>query len=82
MHRVLQEYHKLTGLPSLINTSFNMHEEPIVCTPYDAIRAYKLGRLDYLAIGPWIAKNSKPVERKVNHQKYDYYLNRRGAVKR
>jgi carbamoyltransferase len=82
MHRVLQEYHKLTGLPCLINTSFNMHEEPIVCTPYDAIRAFKLGRLDYLAIGRWIAKNSKPVERKVNNEKYDYYLNRRGAVKR
>jgi carbamoyltransferase len=33
MYRVLAEYHKLTGIPVLINTSFNMHEEPIVCTP-------------------------------------------------
>ena len=32
MHRVLGEYQKLTGLPCLINTSFNMHEEPIVCS--------------------------------------------------
>jgi carbamoyltransferase len=32
-YRILQAYHALTGIPSLINTSFNMHEEPIVCTP-------------------------------------------------
>lgn len=48
---IIDEYRKLTGLPSVINTSFNMHEEPIVCTPEDAIRAFSDGRLDYLAIG-------------------------------
>ena len=50
-HRILSEYHALTGIPSLINTSFNMHEEPIVCSPDDAIRAFLQGNLDYLAIG-------------------------------
>ena len=50
-YRILREYHALTGIPSLINTSFNMHEEPIVCTPDDAIRAFLQGNLDYLAIG-------------------------------
>ncbi len=50
-HAILIEYHKLTGVPSVINTSFNMHEEPIVCTPDDAIRAFLQGNLDYLAIG-------------------------------
>ena len=39
-YRILREYHALTGIPSLINTSFNMHEEPIVCSPDDAIRAF------------------------------------------
>jgi carbamoyltransferase len=81
-HRVLQEYYRLTGLPAVINTSFNMHEEPIVCSPYDAVRAFKLGQLDYLAIGNWIAKNPKPVERKVDQEKYDRYLNRRGRIRR
>jgi carbamoyltransferase len=52
--RILQEYHKLTGLPCVINTSFNMHEEPIVCTPTDALRAFKDGGLDYLAIGDFL----------------------------
>jgi len=55
-HRVLSEYYKLTGIPSVINTSFNMHEEPIVCTPYDAIRAFLLGELPYLAIGSYLVK--------------------------
>ena len=56
--RILQEYHKLTGLPCVINTSFNMHEEPIVCTPTDALRAFKDGGLDYLAIGNFLVKHS------------------------
>jgi len=55
-YKIISEYHKLTGIPSVINTSFNMHEEPIVCTPSDAIRAFKLGRLDYLAIGNYLVK--------------------------
>lgn len=50
-HQVLREYHKLSGIPSVINTSFNMHEEPIVNSPDDAIRAFLQGNLDYLAIG-------------------------------
>jgi len=53
-HRILTEYHQLTGIPSLINTSFNMHEEPIVCSPDDAIRAFLQGNLDYLAIGDFL----------------------------
>jgi carbamoyltransferase len=52
--RILQEYHSLTGVPSLINTSFNMHEEPIVCTPADAVRAFLAGGLDWLAIGDYL----------------------------
>lgn len=55
-YKIIDEYRKLTGLPSVINTSFNMHEEPIVCTPYDAIRAFKLGHLDYLAMGNYLVK--------------------------
>ncbi|MEZ5316498.1 MAG: carbamoyltransferase C-terminal domain-containing protein [Vicinamibacterales bacterium] len=56
-HRILTEYYKLTGVPSVINTSFNMHEEPIVCTPDDAIRAFLQGNLDYLAIGSFLVEH-------------------------
>mgnify|MGYP000944423709 CR=1 FL=1 len=54
---ILKEYEKLSGLPTLINTSFNMHEEPIVCSPSDAIRAFLLGRIDGLAMGPFFVPN-------------------------
>jgi carbamoyltransferase len=56
-HRILTEYYKLTGVPSVINTSFNMHEEPIVCTPDDAIRAFLQGNLDYLAMGDYLVEH-------------------------
>ena len=41
----------------MINTSFNMHEEPIVCTPEDAIRAFLDGHLEYLAMGRFVIPN-------------------------
>jgi carbamoyltransferase len=56
-YKILEEYRQITGLSSLINTSFNMHEEPIVCSPEDAIRAFLQGRLDYLAIGNFLLKH-------------------------
>lgn len=51
---VVSAYHRRTGIPSLINTSFNMHEEPIVCTPDDAVRAFVRGHLDCLVLGPFL----------------------------
>lgn len=53
-YRIVEEYRQLTGLPVLINTSFNMHEEPIVCTPGDAIRGFVDSGLEYLSAGNWI----------------------------
>lgn len=64
-YRILKEYERLTGLPSIVNTSFNIHEEPIVCTPEDALRAFKQGHLDYLAIGDFLVRNPRPIERRL-----------------
>ncbi len=55
-YKIVDAYRKLTGLPSLINTSFNMHEEPMVCSPEDALRAFRASGLDYLAIGSWLVR--------------------------
>ena len=55
---IVDEYYKITGIPSVVNTSFNMHEEPIVCTPSDAVRAFHQGNLDYLAIGNFLVTNA------------------------
>jgi carbamoyltransferase len=57
-YRIIREFKELTGLSCIVNTSFNIHEEPIVCTPQDAIRAFKIGHLDVLAIGPFVAMNA------------------------
>ena len=64
-YKIIKEFQKLTGVPMIINTSFNIHEEPIVCTPDDAIRAFKLGHLDYLAIGDFLAKNNSTLNHKL-----------------
>ncbi|MEX2317843.1 MAG: carbamoyltransferase C-terminal domain-containing protein [Pirellulales bacterium] len=61
-HKILRGYYERTGVPAIINTSFNMHEEPIVCTPYDAVRAFLDGNLDYLAAGPFVAAHPRLTE--------------------
>ena len=61
-YKILMEYCKLTSIPTLINTSFNMHEEPIVCTPDDAIRSFLTGRIDFLAIGNYLVSCEKNSE--------------------
>lgn len=58
-YKIIDEYRKITGSPTLVNTSFNMHEEPIVCTPDDAIRSYLQGHLDVIALSNWIVLNPK-----------------------
>jgi len=57
-YNIIKEYASITGIPSIINTSFNMHEEPIVCTPQDAIKAFNQGHLPYLAMGPFLVRQS------------------------
>lgn len=58
-HSVLRDYRRLTGIGTLVNTSFNLHEEPIVCSPEDAMRCFLLGHLDYLAMGPFVVENPR-----------------------
>lgn len=53
-HRILSLVQEATGTPSIINTSFNIHGEPIVCTPDDALRLFEQGRVDALALGDWL----------------------------
>lgn len=50
-HALLDAFHRLTGCPVLVNTSFNRAGEPIVCTPADALRCFASADLDLLVIG-------------------------------
>jgi carbamoyltransferase len=58
VHALLTEVGARTGTPVLINTSFNIHEEPIVATASDAIRAWKDAALDALWVGPYLVSES------------------------
>lgn len=52
-HALLAEFHAQTGCPVLVNTSFNVRGEPIVCTPADAFRCFMGTDLDVLYVGPY-----------------------------
>jgi len=55
-HRILQKFEKKTGCPVLINTSFNVRGEPIVCTPEDALRCFLATNIDVLVIGRFLLR--------------------------
>ncbi|MEP6571617.1 MAG: carbamoyltransferase C-terminal domain-containing protein [Gemmatimonadota bacterium] len=56
-HRIITAFAQRTGLPAVINTSFNMHEEPIVSNADDCVRAFLDGNLDFLAIGDRLVRH-------------------------
>jgi carbamoyltransferase len=60
-HRLLENFAALTGCPVLVNTSFNVRGEPIVCTPADAYRCFMRTEMDYLVIEDFLlAKSAQP----------------------
>ncbi|MGM0575884.1 MAG: carbamoyltransferase C-terminal domain-containing protein [Myxococcota bacterium] len=55
-HRMLVRFHERTGVPMVVNTSFNRRGEPIVCTPADALEAFADLGADALAIGSYLVE--------------------------
>lgn len=55
-HRLISRFHELTGCPVLVNTSFNVRGEPIVCTPEDAFHCLMGTEIDLLAVGNCLAR--------------------------
>ncbi len=53
-HRLLSRFQEKTGCPLLVNTSFNVRGEPIVCTPEDAYRCFARTQMDVLVLGPYV----------------------------
>ena len=58
-HRLLTQFKALTGCPVLVNTSFNVRGEPIVCTPQDAFRCFMGNELDLLVVGNCVLRKSE-----------------------
>ena len=60
-HAIIKEFEKLTGYGVIVNTSFNVRGEPIVCTPEDAYRCFMRTEMDYLVLGPFLLdKKAQP----------------------
>jgi carbamoyltransferase len=58
-HAILAAFEARTGCPMLLNTSFNVRGEPIVCTPEDAYRCAMQARLDALILGPFLLERDR-----------------------
>jgi carbamoyltransferase len=58
-HRLLSEFENQTGCPVLVNTSFNVRGEPIVCTPADAYRCFLHTEMEYLVVENLVMKRSE-----------------------
>ncbi|UCE86719.1 MAG: carbamoyltransferase [Deltaproteobacteria bacterium] len=60
-HRLIEAFEALTGCGVIINTSFNVRGEPIVCTPADAYRCFMRTEMDHLVLGPFLlSKGEQP----------------------
>ncbi len=58
---LIREFEKITGVPLVINTSFNVRSEPIVCTPHDAYVCFMRTNMDDLVLGPYfLEKGAQP----------------------
>ena len=53
--RLIEEFYTITGVPLILNTSFNVKGEPIICTPGEAVRCFLNTGLDYLVLGDFLA---------------------------
>ena len=53
-HALIKAFEELTGCPVIVNTSFNVRGEPIVCTPSDAYRCFMRTEMDHLVLGPFL----------------------------
>ncbi len=61
-HALLKEFEKQTGHPVLVNTSFNVRGEPIVCTPHDAYKCFMRTEMDYLVLGNYLLDKKEQPE--------------------
>jgi carbamoyltransferase len=73
-HQLITRFKEKTGCPVLVNTSFNVRGEPIVCTPQDAFRCLMGTEIEWLAIGNCIVKKEEQDPRLVLDYKNAYEL--------
>ena len=70
-HNLIMEFEKLSKVPVLINTSFNIRGEPIVCTPEDAYRCMMGTEIDYLVLSNFLIKRNNNLKDVWSSEKYE-----------
>ena len=74
-HDLIREFEKATGCAVVVNTSFNVRGEPIVCTPEDAYRCFMRTEMDYLVLGPFLLdKRAQPQVEEKGDWRQEYAL--------
>ncbi len=73
-HALITKFHEKTGCPMLVNTSFNVRGEPIVCSPADAFKCFMGTDLDVLAIGSYVLFKEEQVGVPRSHYETQYTL--------
>ena len=61
-HALISKFKEKTGCPLVVNTSFNVRGEPIICTPTDAFRCFMGTEMDVLAVGNFYLKKEEQAE--------------------
>ena len=61
LHQMMTQFYEKTDCPVMINTSFNVRSEPIVCTPEDAFRCFQMTDMDVLVIGHHVIRKTQQV---------------------
>lgn len=73
LYQLMQAFHRRTGCPVLVNTSFNVRGEPIVCTPEDAYRCFLATEMDVLVLGEFVL-SKQSVNQTMSDGKREQYL--------
>ena len=70
-YRLMRRFHERTGCPVIVNTSFNIRGEPIVCSPADAYRCFMATDMDCLVLENYVLKKkTQPAELALNAEEY------------
>jgi carbamoyltransferase len=72
LHRLLARFHGLTCCPVLVNTSFNVRGEPIVCTPAEAYRCFLATDMDALVLEDYVVEKPEGAEAMSSESREEY----------
>ena len=75
IYEILRNFDQKTGCPILINTSFNIRGEPIVCSPYDALSCFMNTNMDFLVVENFILNKKSQNKQLVREEFLDYLKN-------